>query len=184
MSQDNRIWFLENPWTEGHPIEEFEWTAEVREGVVWMQLHLKTAAYYSEREIEEEKDDYESDFQAPPVWYNYHRCTLSSTFWHEGGFSVCPVAQFSPAFLQGYEAAVDPLPAPTQTDLDDLAFHIYLLGHDAVAGHRIRFLRRGESDRFDIEWTGKIALAYAGDFEYRHDFKALIFDVQMPMPKP
>ncbi len=180
MPQENRIWFAGNPWPEGHPIAAFEWTVEVRDGIVWMLIHLKSSDYYSERKIVDEGVDYYSDWGSPLVWRNYHACTMSCTYWHHGGFPVCPVEQFSPEFLDGYEAVVDPLPESADTDFDDLAFHIYLLGHDAVAGHRIRFRRRANSDRFDIEWTGKIANAYVGDYDYKRDFRAQIFDVLFP----
>jgi hypothetical protein len=185
MARDNRIWFAGNPWPEGHPIKEFAWTAEVRNGVVWLLLHLETADYSSERVIEESEDnatDHDSNWEAPIVWNNYHRCTISSTQWppYRGGFPICPVEQFSPDLLDCYEAVVDSLPGAADKEWDGRAFHIYLLGHDAVAGHRIKFQRSGDADRFDIAWTGKIALAYIGDYDFRHDFKAQIFDVQAP----
>lgn len=91
-----------------------------------------------------------------------------------------PVRRFSPDFLDGYEAVLDPLPDAADKAWDGRAFHIYLLGHDAVAGHRIKFLRRGNTDRFDIAWTGKIALAYIGDYDYRYDFEAWVFAMQAP----
>lgn len=181
MEKDNRIWFPGNPWPEGHPIKDFKWSAELRDGMVWFHLHLKTADYDSEREIEEdENEDHNSSWEAPSVWGNYHACTISSTNWHRGGFPVCPAADYTVDDLDGYEAQVDLLPLKEDFDWDDLAFHTYLLGHDSVAAHRIKFTRRGTSDRFDIEWTGKIALVYAGDYEYRHDFRALIHDVPAP----
>ncbi|MES2738619.1 MAG: hypothetical protein V4672_20045 [Verrucomicrobiota bacterium] len=182
MPQENRIWFAGNPWPEGHPLKAFEWTAEIREGIVWMMLHLESANYYSEREIGDDEVNHRSDWEAPIAWGNYHSCRMSSTFWHQGGFPVCPAELFSPDFLDGYEVIVDPLPESADTEFDDLAFHIYLLGHDAVAGHLIRFIRRGDSDHFDIVWNGKIALAYTGDYEYKHDFRALIFDIKAPNP--
>ena len=184
MPQENRIWFAGNPWPEGHPIKQFEWKAEIRDGVVWMLLHLESADYYSERRIDDKDAEYDSDWEAPIVWGNYHQCILSCTYWqNHRGFPVCPVEQFSAEFLDGYEAIVDPLPESADKGFDDRAFHIYLLGHDAVAGHRIHFRRRAGSDRFDIEWTGKIAKAYVGDYEYRYDFRSRIFDVQAPKPQ-
>ncbi|HYF37496.1 MAG TPA: hypothetical protein VD994_19500 [Prosthecobacter sp.] len=182
MSEDNRIWFAGNPWPEGHAIKDFKWTAEVRDEIVWMLFHLKSAEYYSERDIEDGDAEYDSDWEAPIVWGNYHACTMSCTYWHHGGFPVCPVSEYSLEFLDGYEASVNPLPESAEMEFDDLAFHIYLLGHDAVAGHRIRFQRRGSSDRFDIGWTGKIANAYAGDYDYCHDFRAQLFDIPAPQP--
>lgn len=182
MPEENRIWFPGNPWPEGHPLKEFAWTAEVRKGVVWFFLHLKTADYYSERDIEDEDKDFDSSWEAPIVWGNYHSCTISSTDWHDGGFPVCPLSEYSIESLDGYEAIVDPLPINPDGDWDDLAFHTYLLGHDSVAGHKIRFSRRIGTNEFDIHWEGKIALVYAGDYEYRYDFKALIYGVEAPNP--
>ena len=181
-SDDNRIWFPGNPWPEGHPIKDFEWTAEVRNGKIWFHLHLETQDYDAERNFDDDQKDYDSDWQAPIAWNNYHACTISSTNWHNGGFPFCLLDDYSAESLDGYIAEVDPLPIDPKADLNDLAFHTYLLGHDSVAGHRIQFDRRGSTDRFDIIWTGKIALVYAGDYEYRYDFKAQILDVELPKP--
>lgn len=181
---DNRIWFEGNPWPEGHPIKTFQWTADIRDGVVWFQLHLETEDYYAEREVEDpEPTEHDSDWEAPIVWRNYHSCTISSKEWHTGGFAVCPIEDFSLDALDGYVVAVDELPIDPESDLNNLAFHTYLLGFDSVAGHKIRFVGRDSSDRFDIHWEGKIALVYAGDYEYRYQFKARIFDVPGPTPR-
>lgn len=74
------------------------------------------------------------------------------------------------------EFHVDPLDqvAGYEDEDDDYAFHVYLLGHDSVADHRIRFpVRRGPS-RFDVEWTGRVALTYVGDDEFRYEFRAQV----------
>ncbi len=182
MPNNNRIWFKGNPWSEGHPLKAFAWMAEIRDGVVWFFLHLKSADYDAERKIADDGKDSTSDWESPIVWNNYHSCTISSTEWHDGGFPVCPVEKYSAGFLDGFEAVVDPLPIDSDADLEELAFHTYLLGHDSVAGHRIKFTRCGTSDRFDIHWEGKIALVYAGDDEYRYDFIAKLFNVPWPAP--
>lgn len=59
-------------------------------------------------------------------------------------------------------------------DGDDYAFHVYLLGHDSVADHRIRFPVRHGPSRFDVEWTGRVALTYVGDDEFRYEFRAQV----------
>lgn len=177
----DRIHFAGNPWPEGHPVKEFRWTASVRDNEVWFDLHLRSEDYDAEREIDEPEDedvDHPSDWDAPGVWNNYHRCTLSSTAWGDGGgFAVCALPDFSLALLDGLKVSID-LPPPDDTE--DNVFHIYLLGHDAAAHHRIRFDRIADTDRFHITWTGKIALAYAGDYEYRYDFSARLHDVEAP----
>ncbi|MBA3929775.1 MAG: hypothetical protein C0521_09320 [Xanthomonas sp.] len=181
-----RIHFPGNPWPEGHALTEFAWTARVADGVVWCDLHLRSAAYYAERDIEldgNDDEDHDSSWEAPGVWGNYHRCTLSSTFWDEdGGFALCPVAAFTPAWLDGRTFEVDAIAGGTLDgiELDELAFHLYLLGHDSVANHRIAFQRVGDSDRFDITWSGDIALTYAGDDALQHRFEARVPGVPFP----
>ena len=66
-------------------------------------------------------------------------------------------------------------------DDDNLAFHIYLLGHDSVANHRISFQRVGNSNLFDIVWTGDIALTYVGDYMLEHAFEARITGLPFPL---
>lgn len=179
----DRMYFKDNPWPEGHPIKTFNWTARVVDGEVWFDFHLETANYYAERDIEEDDDfEYESDWKAPAVWGNFHSCTLSSTDWHEGGIRVCKVKDYSPEFLDGLELAVDMHPE-NMKDWDEAAFHIYLLGHDAVARHKIQFIRKDKSRKFTIVWSGQIALAYAGDYEYRHSFALTMKNQKFPKIK-
>lgn len=178
--EPDRIYFKDNPWPEGHPIKEFVWSAKEVDGDVWFDMHLESADYYAERDIEDDEDvDYPSDWAAPIVWGNYHACTLSSTNWHDGGFRVCARADYTPEFLNGLELLVDPNPEAVE-DHDDFAFHIYLLGHDAVAKHRIRFERIGDSMRFKIIWSGLIAQAYVGDYEFKHEFSAVVSAAEFP----
>jgi hypothetical protein len=146
----DRIYLAGNPWPEGHPVKEFLWSAREVDGDVWFDMHLKSDDYYAERDIENDEEvDYPSDWNAPIVWCNYHSCTLSSNYWHDGGFRVCSKADYSPDFIDGLEVQVDPNPEAIK-EWDDLAFHICLLGHDAVAKHRIRFERIGAATRFNI----------------------------------
>lgn len=190
----HRIQFPGNPWPEGHALAEFAWTVRVVDGVVWCDLHLRSANYYAEHDLEldededldvdeEDEDDHGSSWEAAGVWGNYHRCTLSSTFWgNDRGFPLCPIGDFTPAWLDARTFEVDTIAAGTVKDveLDDLAFHIYLLGHDSVANHRIAFHRVGDSDRFDIVWNGDIALTYTGDDALAHRFEARISAVPFP----
>jgi hypothetical protein len=174
----NRMTFIGNPWPEGHPIRTFDWTAELRGNVVWFHFHLETEDYDAEREADDLDEDAGS-WESPSVWHNYNSCKLSSTYWHDGGFPVCSVEQFSAEYLDGLEVRVD---EPPIGDLEDLAFHVYLLGHDSVADHTIRFDRVPGTNRFDIRWHGKAALTYAGDDEFKYSFRAEISDVELPKP--
>ena len=134
----NRIYFKGNPWPEGHPIKRFELSSRIEDdGYVWIDITLESENYYSERDIDDdEDDDYESDWSAPIVWGNYHRCTISSTKWGNSGVKLCKVDEYCLSYLDGLELSVDPKPEEVD-DWEELAFHIYLLGHDAVAKHKI-----------------------------------------------
>ncbi len=179
--KENRIYFKGNPWPEGHPIKEFRWTARIEHDAVWFDMHLETADYYSERDIEDNEDvEYLSDWAAPIVWGNYHSCTLSTNNWHNGGFKVCPLEQYSAEFMDGLVLEIDSNPEAIE-DWDELAFHIYLLGHDSAAKHKFKFERVGKTDVFNIIWSGKIAQAYVGDYEYKRDFSTLISGVKLPI---
>ena len=46
-----------------------------------------------------------------------------------------------------------------------------LLGHDSVADHEIHF-RELAPDDYSLTWRGRVALSYAGDDEFRHQFEA------------
>lgn len=179
--KEGRIFFPGNPWPEGHPIKEFLWSAEQRGTDVWFGFHLKTADYYSERDIEDDEDtEYLSDWNAPIVWGNYHSCTISSDFWHDGGFLACSLADFNPDHVDGLRVQVDPLPLDLHTPYENRAFHIYLLGHDSVVDHHIAFSRIPGTDLFDIEWEGKIALNYSGDYAPKHRFRAELKGISLP----
>jgi hypothetical protein len=115
----DRIYFNDNPWPEGHPIKEFAWSAKEVNGEVWFDLHLKSADYYSEREIEDDENtEYPSDWAAPIVWGNYHSCILSSSYWSNEGFRVCAKADYTPELLDGLELTIDPDPEALE-DFED-----------------------------------------------------------------
>jgi hypothetical protein len=177
-----RIYFEGNPWPEGHEIRQFRWSAECRGTDVWFGFHLVTAEYYEERDIDDdEENENSSDWEASIAWGNYHRCIISSDEWHTGGFLACPVAEYTAEQIDQAEFHVDPLPLDIADDYEKRAFHIYLLGHDAVADHHVRFSRNAETNLFDIAWGGKIALAYVGDYEPKYSFRAEITGVPFPL---
>lgn len=178
----NRILFVGNPWPEGHPIKAFIWTAREENDDIWFDFHLETEDYYSERDVEDNEDnEYESDWEAPVVWGNYHSCTMSTNEWHMGGFRVCKKSEFSPEYLDGVELEVDNV-EDASGPYEDRAFHIYLLGHDAVAKHKILFQRISGTNSFNISWEGKIAQAYIGIYTLDHEFKATLNEVPFPTP--
>jgi hypothetical protein len=176
-----RIFFTGNPWPEGHAIKEFRWSAERRGSQIWFGFHLESARYYAERKIEDDESvEYPSDWEAPIVWGNFHSCTISSDKWHPGGFPVCEAAEYGAERIDGLHAHVDSLPTDLEESYECRAFHIYLLGHDAVADHQIIFSRVTGTECFDILWEGKIALAYVGDYEPKYRFRAEIKGAKLP----
>nr|AGC71463.1 hypothetical protein [uncultured bacterium A1Q1_fos_91] len=167
-----RIYFPGNPWPAGHALEALVWSGRVdgARGLVF-DLHLQTAKYYAEGEGLE--GDSDSDFRSPIVWSNYHSCSLSSTKWDSNGWGVgTPEAPFAFSSLAGRVLVADTLDSPELdvNDVNERAFHIYLLGHDDVVEHRFLFQPVGE--HWNLEWKGWIALAYAGDYAFRYGFRA------------
>ncbi|MEV4137156.1 hypothetical protein AB0J72_33910 [Dactylosporangium sp. NPDC049742] len=62
----------------------------------------------------------------------------------------------------------------------DAAFGIYLLGHDAVGDHRIRFGERQGRTAFALDWEGRIALRYADSMApFQYTFQATIGAVEL-----
>ncbi len=175
----NRIYFKDNPWPNGHSIKEFEWEARLEpDSGIWFDLHLKSEDYDADdivEEEEEEEEDDRPDWYHKIVWNNYHAVTLSSTFWGHKGLLVGTEANhldFTKLAHTTFE--VDTLPLQDERDYEDGAFGIYLLGHDAAADHRIHFEKNTGSIDFTVRWSGKIALMYAGQEEFKYDFDATI----------
>ncbi|MBP1168070.1 hypothetical protein JOE44_004954 [Chryseobacterium sp. PvR013] len=181
MESVSKIYFIDNPYPNGHKIETFSWSGRIDEyGSIWFDFHLKTENYYADDEenSEEENEDL-SDWDSKIVLGNYHACILSSNYWgEEKGIRIDkPGEKLDFDTVIKNDLFSNDLPSEKHFDDDNLAFNIYLLGHDSCAGHHIRFLKTGDH-QYDITWTGKIALTYAGDEEFSHDFKAQIFNAE------
>jgi hypothetical protein len=161
-----RIWFVGNPWPGGHALEALEWSGRLDERGLHFDLHLRSVSYYAE--AKPVKDDIDSDWESVGCWSNYHRCTLSSTFWgQDDGIAVADEDdRLDWDELSEWVFHVDS--RVDASDHDEHSFHIYLMGHDSVARHRIRFLD-GRGRSFRLEWDAKVALTYVGkrDFEHR-----------------
>ncbi|RZJ49026.1 MAG: hypothetical protein EOO44_19045 [Flavobacterium sp.] len=177
MNQPDRIYFLGNPYPNGHALKEFEWSGRIEEDEsMWFDFHLKTDNYYAEDETEDEDEDEDSksNWDSKIAWSNYHKCILSSTYWGDYGIKINKTA--GKAVFNDF--IKDDLLADTFSedddeegfDCDELAFGIYLLGHDTCANHRIKVTPTTQN-KFDIDWSGKIALTYSGGDEFSHDFK-------------
>ena len=169
-----RIFFPGNPWPEGHPIRSFKWTVERHGSEVLCYFRLRSDYYNAEREVGDQ-DPATPDWASSLAWCNYNRCDLSSA---NEGFVLCDVGRYTPEGLDGMTLHLDPLPV---AELEDLSFQIYLLGHDAVADHTLRFERVPGSTRFNIHWTGKVARTYVGEEDFRYSFSASIEGVGLPV---
>ncbi|MES9541667.1 hypothetical protein [Actinomadura sp. NPDC000600] len=173
-AKDDRIWFPGNPWPGGHRIEEFAWKGRLDpESGLRFVFELESADYDAEdspgREEDEDSED-GPDFEAKIVWCNYHSCTISAA---RGFVAGSPDEPLDFDALTGRAFHVDGLDEVDEIeDWDDFAFHIYLLGHDSVADHRIRFPTRHAPFEFGLEWDGRIALTYVGEEEYKYRFRA------------
>lgn len=175
-----RIWFPGNPWPDGHRIAEFNWTGRLNEdGRLWFDFTLVSADYYEEADPPD-GDTPLPDWASPMAWGNYHRCRISSTYWADEGDEAgllagepgrpFPLGAAEPQVLQA-----DPLPIG---DPEDLAFFVYLLGHDTVADHTVTFTPAADGT-YRIDWTGRIALTYMGEEEFTHEFRAEVTDLTL-----
>lgn len=165
----SRIWFPKNPWPAGHAIVKQQWSGrlDAERGLVF-DLHLESARYDAERKFEDVEDE-DGDWNAPSVWTNYGRCSLSSTKWNHAGFVVGTAKKpFDWSALDGTTFRVDK--AKDELPEDPRAFGIYLTGHDAVADHSIAFTKTART--WAVSWKAKIALAYIGRTKLEHRMKA------------
>lgn len=182
------IRFIDSAYPDAHDIKEFSWFGRIDEDLkLWFDLHLKTDDYYSkEEDIEEEDEDeddegeYTSDLQwkSKIVWDNYHCCTMSSSYWsdEQGILLNASGDKFDFSRVENHIFKLDTLPLGDDVDYDDLAFSIYLLGHDTCANHTIQFAKTTH-DQFRINWIGNVALTYGGFTDFDHSFEAVIEDV-------
>jgi hypothetical protein len=155
-----RIAFAGNPWPKGHALEELSFAAEIEDDQVTLAFSLETADYEAEDDGDDEDDEAEGegDWTSKIVWGNYHACTMRGRVPVEGKLDL--------AALSGQEIHVDPI--TPDYDPEEGHFETYLLGHDSVADHRITLT--GGPAEYSLYWTGKIALTYAGDDEFKHAF--------------
>jgi hypothetical protein len=172
-----RIRFPGNPWPKGHGVAAAAWTAALSAEGLRFHLHLRSEDY----DADDDRDDARepaSDWKARIVWNNYHACTLSSTQWGHPGFLVAtPGTPIDLEKLAGKTLRVDRVDGdelPAELDHDDFAFGIYLLGHDSVADHRIRFVKRRGPATYDVHWRARVALTYAGDTALAHRLEATL----------
>ncbi len=177
-----RITFPGNPWPKGHAIRQFSWTGRFEpESGIWFDFDLESAEYYasdSKQESEADEPDDIDGWRSRVLWYNFGTCHLSSTKWAEDN----PEAERG--VLVGTKRRKLDLGESRRIKCDaDLSdpedyprpFAIYLLGHDAVAGHVITIEPGLEHGQCSIRWTAKIALIY-GELhaEFDRPMKAVI----------
>lgn len=176
----NRIFFKGNPYPKGHKIKEFVWNGRLKEDIgLIFDFHLVTDDYYAEDDSEDEEEEDMPDWVSKIVWGNYHRCTMSSTYWSGNGILIGSEGnKFEFQKLLGQTLIIDSILEGQDYDNDELAFNIYLLGHDDCANHKISFIKQHDKSTFDIKWEGKIALSYSGDYEFKYSFESEINNVK------
>lgn len=150
-----RIYFHDSPWPQGHEIETLTWTGRVppdKPDYMFFNLDL-SASYYGEDPAWDDDDarSEASSWTAPGVWRNYNGCGITS--WR--GFVAATDSQPFDFQSTSLTYTVDPSPV---LNPDDRVFTQYVLGHDTMADHQIRFIPGPEG--FDVDWAGRVALTY------------------------
>ncbi len=188
---DGRIYFPGNPWPMGHRVVSCKFSASVCPSVgaytaaypnpgpgLMLELELVTADY-DEEDPSDRDGSGESDWAAKIAWNNYHCCTIGPS--QSSQVQGIRVSDGTTPFvfdLPEYRFKVDPLPIDWETFHETSAFGIYVLGHDSVANHDIALHSRQPDGSYTLDWTGKIALTYGGDTEFKHDFTARMTGVR------
>jgi len=189
---ENRIWFKNNPWPDGHAIEDVKFYGVLKADCILLYLSIKSEQYYTkegfetahEKALAHDDDCYESgitdDWQLYGGWLNYHACHIQPNNYVVLGDTETP---FAMSKLSGLTLNLDDPPPRDKNwggiSFDDLSFHCYVLGHDAVGHHNISFklAQEGAPNHYDVDWVGKVALAYMGDDEFKYDFKIKLRNV-------
>ena len=188
---EGRIWFEGNPWPDGHAVRDFMFAGYLNEAGIGLILHLEAADYSEEYpdsfpDDEEDEEDEESDgswWGSKFTWSNFGHATISNFNWGVDPDHLVPLLDPGQVFdletLAPRRYLADPLvPEPEGGfPADDDLFHAYLLGHDQVRGHDIRIAPGHGAGLFDLLWSGRIALIYSGEYEFRHRFRAEIRNV-------
>ena len=173
--ENNKIYFTNSPYNNGHKVVDFVWNARLDENFnLTMDLHLESDQYDEEDEYEdviEEIDDISEETTEKSHWINYDHCVLSSTFWKNQGIKINTeeeVLDFGNLNNKTY--VLDPLPVELTAAEESFAFGISMLGKDVVANHEITFLDTDEFGVFDIKWKGKVANTTYGEESFDYDF--------------
>jgi len=173
--ENNKIYFSNSPYTNGHKIVDFVWNARLDENFnIIMDLHLETDQYDEEDEYEdllEELNDLSVETREKSLWINYDHCIISSTFWNNKGIEIKTNQEKLDFYkLNNTTFNIDMLPVDINQPEDQFAFGISMLGKDTVANHEITFLDTEEFGVYDIKWKAKIANTYLGEDTFDYDF--------------
>ena len=191
MTVDTHAWtvkgsilFHGNPWPAGHRIAELNWSGAIHpERGLSLGFELQSASYYEGEEdrfpFDDEEDVDGSYWRAKSAWANYHACRIgTSTTSDSPGILVSDGTTPFAFDAETYDFRADPMPVSANEVFESGAFGIYLLGHDAVADHRIDLRSTDAAGHYAMNWTGRIALAYSGDEEFKYDFTAKAEDLR------
>lgn len=172
--ENNKIYFSNSPYTNGHKVVDFVWNARLDEEFkLRIDLHLESDQYDEEDEYIddiEEIDNVDEISTEKSLWINYDHCIISSTFWDNKGIiidSVDDVLNFET--LNNNTFFIDTLPLDKEIEESNLAFGVSMLGKDTIANHEITFLDTDEFGVFDIKWKAKVANTYLGENEFDYD---------------
>ncbi len=189
--EGNRIWFKDNPWPNGHALKESRFYGVLSEEGIHLHLEIKTEDYYADQGFEAateqaeehdrklEEEGVNDDWKMYSAWMNYHSCHIQPNKRVLLGNKEQP---FRVDQLANWSFRLDDPPPIEETwkglDFDNMYFHCYVLGHDAVAHHEIDISSAEKPFHYHIDWKGKVALAYFGDEEFRYTFTIHIRDIE------
>ena len=175
IKENNKIYFSNSPFVNGHKVVDFVWNARLDENYnIIMDLHLESDQYDEEEEYEdiiEEIDNVSDETTEKSLWINYDHCIVSSTFWNNKGIRIeTDLEKLNFNNLNNKTFYLDTLPVDVTIPENDFTFGVSMLGKDTIANHEITFIDTEEFGVFDIKWKAKVANTYLGEQTFDYDF--------------
>lgn len=173
--ENNKIYFSNSPYTNGHKVVDFVWNARLDEDFkLRFDLHLESDQYDEEDEytdVIEDIDDISVETTEKSLWINYDHCIISSSFWENKGIAInTEKSKLDFKDLNNTTFLLDPLPVNLSQEESEYAFGISMLGKDIIADNELTFIDTEEFGVFDIKWKAKVANVYLGESSFDYDF--------------
>lgn len=167
---ENKIYFIGNPWPNGHLIKEGAGMSLFKNNnLIFVKLSLKSENYC----LESESFSRETDWECVDSWSNY--CFANLNLCEELEVDCTKFA----SLLTKSEFLLKATSLPINyDDLDINRNHCYILGHDDVVGHKIKLIKL-ENNNYNVEWSCEYVGTYFGNYEPSQNILIKLFNIEI-----